>query len=150
MKTFRPYPKRDPKGDYFPLPNEIFLFDLSPGELAVYDFLMRCENRKTYQCHPSYGTIGEAIGRSKNSVRKYIRSLQDKHLIRTARTTIVTKSGKKRNGSLLYTICPIGEAIRYRNEQEAKKAEEEAERRRVEEQLSSLIREYDKTHPSDM
>ena len=37
-------------GNYFSLPNEIFLLGLSSGELAVYSFLKRCENRKTHQC----------------------------------------------------------------------------------------------------
>ena len=39
-------------GNYFSLPNEIFLLGLSPGELAVYCYLQRCENRKTHQLSP--------------------------------------------------------------------------------------------------
>ena len=53
MSDYYPYPKRDPIKNYFPLPNEIFLLGLTPGELAVYSYLMRCEDRKTHQCHPS-------------------------------------------------------------------------------------------------
>ena len=49
-------------GNFFSLPNEIFLLGLSPGELAVYCYLRRCENQKTHQCWPSYKTIGEAVG----------------------------------------------------------------------------------------
>lgn len=41
MSDYYPYPKRDPIKNYFPLPNEIFLLDLTPGELAVYSYLMR-------------------------------------------------------------------------------------------------------------
>ena len=40
-------------GNFFSLPNEIFLLGLNAGELAVYSFLRRCENRKTHQCWPS-------------------------------------------------------------------------------------------------
>ena len=40
------------KGNFFSLPNEIFLLGLSPGELAVYCYLRRCENQKTHQCWP--------------------------------------------------------------------------------------------------
>ena len=58
-------------GNYFSLPNEIFLLGLSSGELAVYSFLKRCENRKTHQCWPSYRTIGQAVRMSENTVRKY-------------------------------------------------------------------------------
>ena len=62
------YPKRDTVKHYFPLPNEIFCLDLSAGEIAVYAYLMYCEDRKTFQCHPSYKTIGSAVGLSKNTV----------------------------------------------------------------------------------
>ena len=47
---YTPRPKRDPIKNYFQLPNEIFLLGLSPGALAVYSYLLCCENRKTYQC----------------------------------------------------------------------------------------------------
>ena len=59
---FTRYPKRDAIRDYFPLPNEIFSLGLSTGEIAVYAYLMYCEDRKTFQCHPSYKTIGKAVG----------------------------------------------------------------------------------------
>lgn len=98
---------------YFTLPNEIFRIGLSSGEFAVYSYLLRCENRKTYQCYPSYRTIGQALKMSQNTVRKYVQSLEDKHLISTERTEVITKDGRKRNGTLLYTIRPIAEAIDY-------------------------------------
>ena len=41
---------RSQAGMYFLLPNAIFLLGLSPDELAVYAYLMCCEDRKTYQC----------------------------------------------------------------------------------------------------
>ena len=51
--------KRDPIKNYFPLPNEIYSLGLSPGAVVVYGYLMRQEDRKTYQCLASYRTIGE-------------------------------------------------------------------------------------------
>ena len=100
------YQRRDAIKNYFPLPNEVFCLELVYGELAVYSYLMYRENRKTFKCYPSYKTIGNAIGMSKNTVRKYVKSLEDKKLISTQQTTIIKKDGHKRNGSLLYTILP--------------------------------------------
>ena len=104
--------------NYFPLPNEIFCLDLSAGEIAVYAYLMFCEDRKTFQCHPSYKTIGSAVGLSKNTVKKYIDGLVEKQLITTEPTTVITKKGQKHNGTLLYTIRPIQEAVEYRYQQQ--------------------------------
>ena len=101
------WPKRDLNTHYFPVPNEVFLLNLSPGELAVYCYLLFRENRKTYQCWPSYKRIGEAVGMSVNTVSKYVKSLEERGFITTEQTSVVTKSGQKRNGNLLYTICPI-------------------------------------------
>ena len=95
----------------FPFPNDIFMLGLCPGELAVYAYLRRCENRKTHQCWPSYKTIGKAVGMSENTVAKYTASLEHKGLIRTEPTTVTTKTGKKRNGNLMYTILPIQDVI---------------------------------------
>ena len=103
--------QNDPYKNTFPFPNDIFMLGLCPGELAVYAYLRRCENRKTHQCWPSYKTIGNAVGMSENTVAKYIGSLEHKGLIRTEPTTVITKAGKKRNGNLMYTILPIEEVI---------------------------------------
>ena len=115
------YPKRDAIKNYFPLPNEIFNLDLSSGEIAVYSFLMRCEDRKTFQCHPSYKTIGKALKMSQNTVRKYITGLIDKKLITAEPTKILSIDGRKRNGSLLYTILPIEVAVRKNYEMQMQK-----------------------------
>lgn len=97
--------------NFFPIPNAVFDLDLTDGEILVYAFLLRCEDRRTYQCHPSYTTIGRAIGKSVNSVRKYVQGLTRKGLITTEHTQIVTKSGEMRNGTLLYTILPIQQVM---------------------------------------
>ena len=103
--------ERDSLKNTFPFPNDIFMLGLCPGELAVYAYLRRCENRKTHQCWPSYKTIGKAVGMSENTVSKYIGELVDKGLISAEYTSVITRSGKKRNGNLLYTILPIQEAV---------------------------------------
>ena len=63
------YGKYSGRGNFFSLPNEVFLLGLSAGELAVYSFLKRCENRKTHQCWPSIKTIGQAVRMSENKAR---------------------------------------------------------------------------------
>ena len=91
----------------FFLPNEIFLWGLNAGGLAVYSFLRRCENRKTHQCWPSCKTIGKAVNMSGNTVRKYIRQLEERGIITTEPTEVTTKTGEKRNGNLRFTLRPI-------------------------------------------
>ena len=99
--------------NYFPLPNEIFSLGLYCGEISVYAYLMYCEDRKTFQCHPSYKTIGRALKMSRNTVRKYVKSLEEKRLISTEPSSVTLKSGKKQNGNLVYTVLPIQEAVEY-------------------------------------
>ncbi|WP_330694946.1 helix-turn-helix domain-containing protein [Acutalibacter muris] len=93
--------------NFFPLPNAIFTLGLSAGELAVYAYLMFCEDRKSHQCWPSYKTIGRAVGMSENTVRKYVRELEYKTLILTEPTKYESASGQVRNGNLIFTILPI-------------------------------------------
>ena len=103
---FRRWPKRDPNKYYYLVPNEVFNLGLSSHEIAVYNYLLRCEDRRTYQCHPSYRTIGKAVQLSENTVRKYVAGLEEKGLIHTEPSTITTKDGRVRNGSLIYSsIC---------------------------------------------
>lgn len=137
------YPKRDAVKNYFLLPNEIFSLGLSGGEILVYSYLMYCEDRETFQCHPSYKTIGEAVGMSNNTVKKYVDRLVEKRLITTEPTSVVTKKGEKRNGNLLYTIRPIQEAVEYHYEQQMIRLNEEMQRQYV---LAKLA-EYDRKYP---
>lgn len=127
----RQYVKRDPIKNYFPLPNEIFMLGLCAGEISVYSYLLYLENRKTFQCWPSYKTIGRAVDMSQNTVRKYVMALEEKRLIMTEPTSIRTKDGRKRNGSLLYTIRPIQEALDLFYERQMAQAELAAQRRRA-------------------
>ena len=100
-----------PSKNFFTLPNEIFSLGLGAGEIAVYAYLRCLENPSTYQCWPSYATIGKAIGRTKNTVMQYVDALSEKGLISTEPTSVLTKSRIKKNGNLCYTIRPIHEAV---------------------------------------
>ena len=133
-----PWQKPNPVKNYYPVPTVICQLGLSPGEIAVYSFLLFCEDRKTYQCYPSYRTIGDAVGMSRNTVCKYVRSLEEKGLIRTERTSIVLKNGRKRNGSLLYTILPIQFSIDQFYQRQLDAAERAQERQRAARRLEQL------------
>ena len=111
--------KRDGARNFFPMPKKIFNLGMSAGEIAVYAYLMFRENRKTYQCYPSYRTIGDAVGMSRNTVKKYIDALVEKQLIYAEPTKITPKDGV-RNGNLLYTIRPLDAALEYHLEQQMK------------------------------
>ena len=125
------YSKYSGRGNFFSLPNEIFQLGLNAGELSVYCFLRRCENHRTHQCWPSIRTIGEAVGMSENTVRKYIRQLEERGLITTEPTEVITKTGEKRNGNLLFTLRPIQEVVDEYYARQLENVELAAERQRV-------------------
>ena len=122
--------------NYFPVPNEIFRLGLSGGEILVYCYLMYCEDRTTYTCHPSYTTIGNAVGMSKRTVMKYVRTLEDKGLIETEPTTVTNHEGKNWNGNLKYTILPIQDIVEAKFQKELRKAD-----------TARRLQEYDRKHP---
>ena len=141
---FQRWPKRDPNKHYYLVPNEVFNLGLSSHEIAVYNYLLRCEDRRTYQCHPSYRTIGKAVQLSENTVRKYVTGLEEKGLIRTEPSTIITKDGRVRNGSLIYNIRPIQEALEQNYQRQFRQAERDMERARAEKRLAELNRQNKK------
>lgn len=118
-------------GNYFSLPNEVFLLGLNAGEFTVYSYLRRCEDRRTHQCWPSIKTIGQAVKMSENTVRRYIRQLEERGLITTESTEVVTKNGMKRNGNLRYTLRPIQEVIDEHYDRQLEQQEMTAERQRI-------------------
>ena len=123
------WPTRDPVKDYVPLPKEIFSLGLSAAEIAIYAYLLFCEDRQTFQCWPSYRKIGDAVGLSPNTIRKHIRSLEERDLLVTEPTTVATKDGCKRNGNLLFTIRPIQAALQQDYDRQLRKLDEDAARR---------------------
>ena len=68
---------------------------------------------------------------SANTVRKYVSELEERQLISTESTTVTTKAGLKRDGNLLYTICPIQLALDQLYEQQLAQMDTAAERQRV-------------------
>ena len=135
---YQRWPKREATKYYYLVPNEVFELGLNSREIAVYNYLLRCEDRRTYQCHPSYRTIGRAVQLSENTVRKDVTSLEEKGLIRTEPSTIITKDGRVRNGRLNYNIRPIQEALEQNYQRQFRQAEESVERARVQKRLAEL------------
>ena len=120
---------------FFSLPNEIFSLGLSPGALALYSYLLYCEDRKTYQCYPSYASIGKSVCMSVNTVRKYVAELEERGLIVTEPTSIITRDGRKHNGTLRYTILPIQNAVDLYNQRQLRRLEETVERMHIRKKL---------------
>ena len=114
------------------------MLGLSAGEIAVYAYLRCLENRSTYQCWPSYATIGKAIGRTKNTVMQYVNALSEKGLIYTEPTSVLMRSGIKKNGNLRYTIRPIREAIKIFHARQLSAVERATERRQIQRKLSTV------------
>lgn len=139
--NYKRWPKRDPNKNYFLVPNEVFHIGLSYPEISVYCYLLSIEDREAYQCWPSYKTIGKALGMCENTVSKYVRSLEEKGLIRTEPTMVRSKDGRPLNGNLLYTICPIQATVELFYERQFWQLEEDAARQRAAARLAESVRE---------
>ena len=110
-------------GNYYTVPNAILALGLSPGAIAVYNYLSFRECRRRgdkdrYTCHPSMSTIGEAIGRSARSVRGYVQELVEAGLILTEPTKVTTADGLRWNGNLKYTLLDPQHAVDLINERQ--------------------------------
>ena len=99
--------------NFTPLPNEIFSLHLSTGELATYAVLMRLEDPRTYECWPSYETIGKAIGKSKSSVKRYVAGLVEKgsHHRRADVGHHAERPEEKRQPALSHSPHPRGDGM---------------------------------------
>lgn len=133
--SYNKWPKRSAEKNYFMVPNETFSLGLNYREISLYTYLLRCEDRETYQCWPSYKTIGKAIRMSENTVAKYVRQLEEKGLIYTESTIMQSKDGKPLNGNLRYTIRPIQGAVEAFYERQLRQVEEDTARYRAAELL---------------
>ncbi len=128
----------------FIISNYIMQLDISATALAIYFYLMYIEDRKTFQCYPSYKTIGKPLDiKSKGTVAKYVQELEDKCFIYTEPTEVILKDGKKRNGNLKYTIRLIQDAVDCFHREQMKKFQEEAARAKAQKMLD----EYNRKHP---
>ena len=131
------------KNRYVRLPNELFGMGLDHNEISIYAYLLYCENHRKNLCYPSYGTIGRTLGMCKNTVRKYVLSLEAKGLIETEETQVIV-NGRRRNGNLKYTLLPISEAMEYYMKRQIEAARLEAVKQRAAKKLA----EFDRTHPA--
>lgn len=133
--SYNKWPKRSAEKNYFLVPNEVFSIGLDFRDISLYTYLLRCENRDTYQCYPSYKNIGKSIGMSENTVAKYVRSLEDKGLIYTEPTIVQSKDGRPLNGNLRYSIRPIQGAVEAFYERKFRQVEEDAALYRAKQRL---------------
>lgn len=99
----------------FPLPNEVFQLDLKAGELLVYIYLHYQKSVRSRQCWPSYATIGAAVGMSRKTVQRHVCALVDKELVVTENTSVFSR-GLKVNGNLRYTLKPIRQVLKERED----------------------------------
>lgn len=123
----------------FPVPNILLDMDLPASAVAVYLYLLRSADRKTDQCHPSEATIAKRLHLSRNTVAKYVRLLEERGLIITEHTKIITKNGIKKNGNLLYTIIPLQKVMEQHHEQQLNALERAAERRKAQAKLAEQL-----------
>ena len=123
----------------FPVPNILLDMDLPASAVAVYLYLLRSADRKTNQCHPSEAAIAKRLHLSRNTVAKYVRLLEERGLIITEHTKIITKNGIKKNGSLLYTIIPLQKVMEQHHEQQFNALERAAERRKAQAKLAEQL-----------
>ena len=123
----------------FPVPNILLDMDLPASAVAVYLYLLRSADRNTDQCHPSEATIAKRLLLSRNTVAKHVRLLEERGLIITEHTKIITKNGIKKNGSLLYTIIPLQKVMEQHHEQQFNALERAAERRKAQAKLAEQL-----------
>ena len=86
----------------------------------------------------------EPPGWAKSTTATMVRRMEEKGLIRTEPSTIITKDGRVRNGSLIYTIRPIQEALELNYQRQFLRAERDIERAKAEKRLAELNRQNKK------
>ena len=116
---------------FFTLPNKLFSLDLGHGPIAVYSYLLFCEDRRTHQCYPSYSTIAAAVGLAVYRVMKHIAKPADRQLITVERTSYLDGQGMKWNDNNRYTILPIQRAVDCFHQRQMDQLNLAAERQRI-------------------
>ncbi len=118
-------------GKFFTQPNEIFLLNLPPSAFMVYAYLLLIENRRKHTCHPSYNSIADETGLSKNTALKSVGVLLEKKLITVEASSYFDQHGMKWKGNNLYTILPIRMAVEDYHQRQLRQLELAAERIRI-------------------
>ena len=85
------------------MPHRIFELGLTPIQFTVYSYLVSCLGQRDV-CWPSYKTISEACGISRNAAIQAIESLIQKRLIDKIPTTRRNAHGRTRTGNNEYVI----------------------------------------------
>ena len=124
-------------GNFFTLPNEIFLLNLPPSAFMVYAYLLLIEDRRTHTCHPSYNTIAAETGLSKNTALKSVGVLLERKLISVEATSYFDRRGMKWKGNNLYTILPIRMAVENYHQRQLRRLGETTERMRAAQRLAA-------------
>ena len=108
-----------------------------------YNIINRLENFNTVRSnnkikfHKFYFACVITENNNWSTVRKYIRQLEERGLITTEPTEVLTKSSGRRNGNLLFTLRPIQEVIDQYYDCQLEELEMATERQRV----TKLLRE---------
>ena len=136
------YTRQELKGNYFITPNAVFDLHLHAYELVIYAYLLRIEDRKTFQSLTSYSKIAKKLGLSINTVAKYVRRLEEHGLIETEHTEIITQDGLKRNGCLRYHILPIQYAVDLHYKQRIAELEQTVDIQKARQKAEKLGIEY--------
>ena len=96
--------KSNAREPFFLVPSRVFDEGLNPYELAVLFYLiMRSDNEK-HTCFPSEKGIAKACGMSLSTVKRTVKSLDEKKLIHIQKQFSQSKNGLNRQTSNLYTI----------------------------------------------
>ena len=88
---------------YYRLPHRIFGLGLTPIQFTVYSYLVSCIGQNAV-CWPSYKTISEACGISRNATIQAIDILIQKRLIDKIPTTHRNAHGRTRTSNNEYLI----------------------------------------------
>ena len=98
--------------DGFFLPNELFQLGLGLWRAGGVQFPETVRKSKDASVLAQHQNHRRSSGHEwKILSRKYIRQLEERGLITTEPTEVITKSSGRRNGNLLFTLRPIGEVI---------------------------------------
>ena len=93
---------------YYRMPHRIFELGLTPIQFTVYSYLVSCTGQNAV-CWPSYKTIAEACGISRNAAIQAIEFLIQKRLIDKIPTTRRNVQGRTRTGNNEYMIHNLSE-----------------------------------------
>ena len=69
---------------------------------------------------------------------RYVDALTEKGLICTGPTSVLTRSGIKKNSNLHYTLGPIREAVEFFHNHQMMTVERAAERQQIQRKLSAI------------